>query len=65
MDKNFLIDKLHNDKNLSDEELRFLIEDDSSDEYLFEAADKVRKEHYGTDVYLRGLIEFTNYCRNN
>ncbi len=65
MDKNFLIDKLHNDKNLSDEELRFLIEDDSSDDYLFEIADKVRKEHYGTDVYLRGLIEFTNYCRNN
>ena len=25
----------------------------------------VRKRYYGTDVYIRGLIEFTNYCRNN
>jgi biotin synthase len=25
----------------------------------------VRQEHYGHDVYLRGLIEFTNYCRND
>ena len=23
------------------------------------------KKYYGTDVYTRGLIEFTNYCRNN
>ena len=28
-------------------------------------ADIIRQEHYGTDVYIRGLIEFTNYCRNN
>ena len=65
MDKKTLIEKLHNDKNLSDEELRFLIDDETLDDYLFEVADKVRKEHYDTDVYLRGLIEFTNYCRNN
>lgn len=24
-----------------------------------------RKEVYGTDVYTRGLIEFTNYCKND
>ena len=29
------------------------------------AADKLRRERYGTDVYVRGLIEFTNHCRNN
>lgn len=23
------------------------------------------KKYYGTDVYTRGLIEFTNYCRND
>ncbi len=24
-----------------------------------------RIQFYGHDVYIRGLIEFTNYCRNN
>ena len=34
-------------------------------ELLRSRADMVRQEHYGTDVYIRGLIEFTNYCKNN
>lgn len=34
-------------------------------QHLTNRADMVRREHYGTDVYIRGLIEFTNYCRNN
>ena len=32
---------------------------------LFAAADSVRCSHYGDEVYLRGLIEFTNYCKND
>lgn len=32
---------------------------------LFEAARRVREQYYGRDVYLRGLIEFTNICRND
>ena len=32
---------------------------------LFEKAREVREKYYGRDVYLRGLIEFTNYCRND
>lgn len=32
---------------------------------LFERARSVRDSHYGKDVYTRGLIEFTNYCRND
>ena len=35
------------------------------DEVLFAEADRIRREVYGDAVYLRGLIEFTNYCRNN
>lgn len=35
------------------------------EEALFEAADEVRREEYGTGVYVRGLIEFTSYCKNN
>lgn len=32
---------------------------------LAAAADRVRRQIYGTEVYIRGLIEFTNYCKNN
>jgi biotin synthase len=32
---------------------------------LSDSADRVRKQIYGTDVFLRGLIEFTNHCKNN
>lgn len=34
-------------------------------EILAARADAVRREHYGNKVYIRGLIEFTNYCRND
>lgn len=32
---------------------------------LFAAARRVRENYYGKEVYLRGLIEFTNYCKND
>ena len=32
---------------------------------LFAAADRVRKEQVGDEVYLRGIIEFSNYCERN
>lgn len=32
---------------------------------LKEEAVKLRNERYGKKVYTRGLIEFTNYCKNN
>lgn len=28
-------------------------------------AEQIRREVYGTDVYIRGLIEFTNICKND
>jgi biotin synthase len=52
-------------QNLSDPELKALIETSEYDEALRVQADKVRQEFYGTEVYVRGLIEFTNYCKNN
>lgn len=60
-----LIEKLCKEQNLSDAEFRELLETDRYDDALREAADAVRRANYGTDVYLRGLIEFTNYCRND
>lgn len=38
---------------------------DAEKEVLFANARKIREQHYGKAVYLRGLIEFTNYCKNN
>ena len=32
---------------------------------LFAAADRVRRKQVGDGVYLRGLIEFSNYCKND
>lgn len=62
-----LSDKLLLTRSLSDDELRALIDDSdaASDAALFERADSVRRKIYGDEVYIRGLIEFTNYCKNN
>lgn len=57
--------KLFENGNLSDSELKTVIESDCFNEPLASAADKRRRENYGDEVYIRGLIEFTNYCRNN
>ncbi len=59
-----LIDRLANGENLTDDELReILLLDD--DEYLCAKAAAVREKHYGKDVYLRGLIEISSYCKND
>jgi biotin synthase len=40
-------------------------EDRAETEELFAEARKLRRKYYGQDVYFRGLIEFTNYCKND
>ncbi len=34
-------------------------------DFLWEDADRVRREHVGDEVHLRGLIELSNYCRRD
>lgn len=61
-----LLEKLMKEKSLTKEEVVFLLE--HREEVREEAADMARKlcdEHYGKAVYPRGLVEFTNYCKNN
>ena len=60
-----LADKLNIERDLSDAELKQLLESDKYDTALFRLADCKRREIYGDAVFIRGLIEFTNYCRNN
>jgi biotin synthase len=40
-------------------------EDNEEIKALFAEARRVREVYYGKSVYLRGLIEFTNYCKND
>lgn len=60
-----LIDSLAAGNDLSDDEWRFLIEGDYDRQRLFDRADKVRRQYYGTDVYIRGLIEISSFCKND
>lgn len=60
-----LVSKLRKERTLSPDEFRELLLSDKYDSSLFKAADEVRQSVYGKDVYIRGLIEFTNYCKNN
>ena len=60
-----LIDKLYNTGSLTDAELEALLLDDSENEYLRKRAEEKRISVYGREVYIRGLIEISNYCKNN
>ena len=60
-----LIDKLAKKQNLTDQELKTLISDRSQEEYLFEKAREAVKEVYGNKIFIRGLIEISNYCKND
>ena len=61
------IELLKKNRILDPQDLRILLTSLTGEEeqYLYDAACEVRRENYGTDVYLRGLIEFSSYCRNN
>lgn len=63
-----LIDQLYKERNLDSNALCQLIAlaDNSQQElYLFEKARQKREEIYGNTIYVRGLIELSNYCKNN
>ncbi len=62
-----LIEKLKNEHHLEKDEWVTLIENRSPElaEYLFAQAREIRHAHYGHDIYIRGLIEFSNYCKND
>lgn len=62
-----LVQKLQNTRHLEKEEWAALIRGrtDMLAEYVFSLARKERHQYYGHDVYIRGLIEFTNYCKND
>ena len=62
-----LIDKLEKNQILSKEEfVRLLAISEKDDiDYLTERAKCIRDDIYGKRVFIRGLIEISNYCKND
>lgn len=64
-----LIEKLKKDHCLTVSEYVTLLEglmtDTNASEYLQAQAQDTAKAHFGNQIYIRGLIEFTNFCRND
>ncbi len=62
-----LAEKLCREKSLSELEFAALIahRDGETAKYLASLAVRERERVYGRDVYVRGLIEFSSYCKND
>ena len=60
-----LLNKLYDENHLTKEEIIYLLQnlDDEHQKILFEYARQTRLKHYGNKVYMRGLIEFSNICK--
>lgn len=67
MTKKDLLEKLFAEHTLTEKELSVLLSgfDEEDRAYAARLAVRAREPYYGKDVYTRGLIEFTNYCRND
>ncbi len=67
MDTINLIEKLEETHILEKEEYIYLITSCKKEEteILFQKARDMQKKYYKNEVYSRGLIEFTDYCKNN
>lgn len=66
-DISFIVDKLREERSLSLEEYLELVEAYSLEnaEHLARYAVAERKKYYSNSVYIRGLIEISNICKNN
>ncbi len=62
-----LIDTLYETHTLSSSDLLTLLSrfDTEVSDYLFEKARATSNKYYDNKIYTRGLIEFTNYCKND
>ena len=62
-----LIDKLRKDRSLTEYEYEMLIKNYDSDLMAY-SAEKAREEalsHYGNEIFIRGLIEISSFCKND
>lgn len=62
---NKITDELFLKGDTSDENLLYLLDFKGDKTYLFNKANEKKQSVYGDEVYIRGLIEISNYCKNN
>lgn len=62
-----LIEKLNIQKFLSLQEWAFLLDSFTDDDrkYAADIARDIAVKNFGNKIYIRGIIEFTNYCKND
>ena len=64
---NTIVTQIRDEKNITKEQLQLLLE--TKDEALVETLRREAREVadciYGKRIFIRGLIEFTNYCKND
>ena len=62
-----IIDQIKKEQTIYREQLQTLLAttDEQAISYLRDTARKVADDIYGKQVFIRGLIEFTNYCKND
>lgn len=62
-----IIDRLQKEEDIDLASLKILLAmtDEESISYLGQKARETAQSIYGNQVYIRGLIEFTNYCKND
>lgn len=58
---------LREHQRITREELNTLLTTDDTEgiQYLHKAAQETAQRIYGNEIFIRGLIEFTNYCKND
>lgn len=66
MDTALLIEKLNNTHSLNkDEALQLIKQGAQHKNLLFALAQQTAQKSFGRQIFVRGLIEFTNYCKND
>ena len=64
MDTALLIEKLNNTHSLNkDEALQLIKQGAQHKNLLFALAQQTAQKSFGRQIFVRGLIEFTNYCK--
>lgn len=67
MDNGRRLDWLEQEGIIPEAELDTLLDTYTSDDQVYAAAKarRIAKQYFGNEIYIRGLIECTNYCRND
>ena len=62
-----IVDRIRKTRTIDRQTLEELLttEDAGLKEYLAAKAKETAQQIYGNQIYMRGLIEFTNYCKND